>query len=115
MKDNMDAHLKDLISRTIEVYNRYRHPEATAEFVEIEKDGFTIEFKIPLCHSCGLNYYFQDFIHEIEEISRTLKVKMKTIGSAGPESYRVQYRLKDQFSIANIDEEPLFRSFLQNN
>lgn len=114
MKNKVDAHLKDLISRTIEVYNRYRRPEATTKLVEIEKDGFTIEFRGPFCNSCGVNYYFEDFIHELEEISKTSKVEVKTIESSGSESYEVQYKVKDQFSLAKIDEEPLFGSFLQN-
>ncbi len=114
MKDKADYHLKGLILRTVEVYNRYRSPEATAKLVEIEKGGFTIEFKGLFCRSCGVNDYFKDFIYMIGDISKALKVELKAIESTGPESFRVRYIVKDHSSVASIYEQPLFRTFLKN-
>ena len=113
MTDVVETHLKDLVLRAIEVYNRYRSPEATAKLVGIKKDGFIIEFKGPFCQSCGINDYFEDFIYELEDISRDFRVKMKATEPTGPQSYRVQYGVKDNFSIANIEEDSRFRKFLQ--
>jgi len=113
MKDISSAHLNDLLLSAIEVYNRYRSPEATAKLVEVEKDGFIIEFKGPFCQSCGVNDYFEDFIHELEDISRAFRVEIKETEPAGPQSFRVRYGVKDDFSVAEVDEEALFREFLQ--
>jgi hypothetical protein len=113
MNGAVDAHLNDLILRAIEVYNRYRSPEATAKLVGIKKDDFIIEFKGPFCQSCGVNDYFDDFIHELEDISGAFSVEVKATEPAGPQSFRVQYGVKDHFSVANVDEEALFREFLQ--
>jgi hypothetical protein len=107
-----DAHLDDLVLRTIEVYNRYRSPEATAKLVGMEKDGFIIEFEGPFCQSCGVKDYFEDFIHELEDISRAFRVEVKETEPAGPQSFRVRYGVKDEFS--EVDEESLFREFLRD-
>jgi len=106
------AHLDDLVLRAIEVYNRYRSPEATAKLVGMEKDGFIIEFEGPFCQSCGVKDYFEDFIHELEDISRAFRVEVKETEPAGPQSFRVRYGVKDEFS--EVDEEALFREFLRD-
>ncbi|HDQ05622.1 MAG TPA: hypothetical protein ENN36_02725 [Candidatus Bathyarchaeota archaeon] len=114
MKDIVSAHLNDSVLRAIEVYNRYRSPEATAKLVGIQKDCFIIEFKGPFCESCGVNDYFEDFIYELENISEDFSVEVKATEPAGPQSFRVQYSVKDRFSVANIEEEALFREFLRD-
>jgi len=111
MKDIAGARLNDLVLRAIEVYNRYRSPEATAKLIRMEKDGFIIKFEGPFCQSCGVNDYFEDFIHELEDISKSFRVEVKETESAGPQSFRVRYGVKDDFS--EVDEGALFREFLQ--
>jgi hypothetical protein len=113
MNDAVVAHLNDLVLRVIEVYNRYRSPEATAKLVGIKKDGFIIEFQGSFCHSCGVNDYFEDFIHELENISREFSLEVKATEPAGPQSFRVRYGVKNNFPVADVDEEALFREFLQ--
>jgi hypothetical protein len=107
------THLDYLVLRAVEVYNRYRSPESTAKLVGMEKDGFIIEFEGPFCQSCGVNDYFEDFIHELEDISRSLRVEVKETEPAGPQSFRVRYSVKGDFSVAEVDEEALFREFLR--
>jgi len=114
MKGISGAHLNDLVLRAIEVYNRYRSPEATAKLVGVEKDGFIIEFEGPFCQSCGVRDYFEDFIHELETVSRAFRVEVKETEPAGPQSFRVRYGVKGDFSVAELDEEALFREFLRD-
>jgi hypothetical protein len=114
MKGIAGSHLNGLVSRAIEVYNRYRSPEATAKLVGVEKDGFIIEFEGPFCQSCGVRDYFEDFIHELENISKSFRVEMKETESTGPQSFRVRYSVKGDVSIAEIDEEALFQEFLRD-
>jgi len=104
-------HLKDLVLRAIEVYNKYRSPEAAAKLVEVEKDGFIINFKGSFCMSCGVRDYFEDFICELEDVSKEFRVELKETEPTGPQSFRVRYRIKDSFSVED-DEDDLFREFL---
>jgi len=111
MTEIESAHLKDLVLRAIEVYNRYRSPEATAKLVEVEKDGFIIEFEGTFCQSCGAQDYFEDFIYELETINKKFRVELAETKPTGPQSFRVRYRIKDRFSV-EVDEDSLFREFL---
>ena len=113
LKDNTTSPLYDLFSRAIEVYNKYRSPEATAKLVEAKKDSFIVEFEGPFCQSCGINEYFEDLIYDIEDINGCLRAEIKAIEPAGPQSFRVQYVVEDVFSGADIEEEALFREFLR--
>ncbi|KPV62341.1 MAG: hypothetical protein AOA66_1373 [Candidatus Bathyarchaeota archaeon BA2] len=45
MKKVLGPELSKLILRTVEVYNQYRSPEATAKLLKLEEEGFTIEFE----------------------------------------------------------------------
>ncbi|UCC59095.1 MAG: hypothetical protein JSW14_04160 [Candidatus Bathyarchaeum sp.] len=101
--------LNELVLRAIEVYNRYRSPEATAKLVEMEKDGFVIVFEGAFCRSCGVRDYFEDFIYELEDLNGNFRVEIKETEQAGPQSFRVKYVVNSDYS----DEEALFREFLQ--
>ena len=105
------AHLKDLVLRTIEVYNKYRSPETTAKFVAVKKDSVIIDFEGPFCTSCGVIDYFEDFIYELETINKTFKLELMETKPTGPQSFRVQYNIKDPFSV-QVNEDSLFREFL---
>lgn len=111
MKGTAGVHADDLVLIAIEIYNRYRSPEATAKLVGIEKDGFIIEFEGPFCLSCNVNDYFEDFIHELETITKSFRVEVKETEPSGPQSFRVRYGVKDKFSVED-NEDDLFREFL---
>ena len=111
MECTSGTNLKDTVLRVIEVYNRYRSPEATAKLVVVEKDGFVIDFEGSFCNSCGVIDYFEDFIYELETINKQFRVKVAETKPTGSQSFRVQYRLKDSFSV-DVDEDSLFREFL---
>jgi len=100
--------MQKLIFRSIDLYNRYRSPEAKAKLLELKEDIFTLKFEGPFCHSCGVQDYFEDFIHELETINAAVKVKIQTIEQTSPESYMVRFKFVDK-----LDEDELFRDFLQ--
>ena len=104
------AHLKNLVLRVIEIYNRYRSPEATAKLVEVEKGGFVIDFEGSFCMSCGVRDYFEDFIYEFETINKNFKLELAETKPTGPHSFSVRYRIDDNFS--EVKEDSLFRKFL---
>jgi hypothetical protein len=107
------TNLNQLLLRAIEVYNRYRSPEATAKLVVVEKDGFVIEFEGTFCLSCGVRDYFEDFIYELEDLNRNFRVEIKETQQSGPESFRVYYVVKANFSGVEQPGEALFQEFLQ--
>jgi hypothetical protein len=113
MNGTVGTNLKDAVLRAIEVYNMYRSPEATAKLVAVEKDGFVIDFEGEFCNSCGVRDYFEDFICELETISKQFRAELAETKPTGSQSFRVQYQLRDSFSV-EVDEDSLFREFLLN-
>jgi hypothetical protein len=111
MNGTVGTNLKDAVLRAIEVYNMYRSPEATAKLVAVEKDGFIIDFEGAFCNSCGVRDYFEDFIYELETINKQFRAELAETKPTGSQSFRVQYRLRDSFSV-EVDEDSLFREFL---
>ena len=110
MSEIESDHLKNLVLRTIDIYNRYRSPETTAKLISVEKDDFIIDFEGSFCTSCGVRDYFEDFIYELETINKTFKVELAETKPTGQQSFRVHYRIKDSFS--EVDEDSFFREFL---
>ena len=110
MREISSAHLKDLVLRTIEVYNRYRSPETKATLVSIKNDSFILEFEGSFCKTCGVRDYFEDFIYELETINSTIRLEIGETEPSGPQSFRVQYRIKEESS--KLKEDILFQEFL---
>jgi len=111
MECTSGTNLKNAVLRVIEIYNMYRSPEVTAKLVAVEKNGFVIDFEGSFCNSCGIRDYFEDFIYELETINKQFKAELTETKPTGSQSYRVQYRIKDSFSV-EVDEDSLFREFL---
>ena len=112
MEGVMGTNLNEIVLKAVEVFNRYRSPEATARLVRMEQDGFVIEFEGPFCLGCSVRDYFEDFIYELEDVEGGFRVEMKETEPAGSQSFKVRYLVKDKFSAVD-DEEALFRQFLQ--
>jgi hypothetical protein len=111
MNGRLGTNLNDAVLRAIEVYNRYRSPEATAKIVAVEKDGFVIDFEGSFCTSCGLRDCFEDFIYEMESINKQFRAELTETKPTGPQSFRVRYQIKDSGSV-EVDEDSLFQQFL---
>ena len=113
MKSITGTDLSKLVLGTIEVYNRYRSPEATAKLLKLEKDGFTIEFEGSFCQSCGVQDFFEDFIYELRRFSGGVEAEIEKIEQTSPQSFKVQYIVKGSFLSSEFNEEALFQEFLQ--
>lgn len=59
--------LDDKIAQGIETFNKYRSPEAHADFLSSDENSFRIVFSGPFCRTCGYNDYFDDFRIFLEE------------------------------------------------
>jgi len=113
MKSVAGSELVKLVLRAVEVYNRYRSPEATAKLLKLEEDGFTIEFEGSFCQSCGVQDYFEDFIYELKSLNNNIKAEIQEIDQTNPQSFKVQFMVKGGFSSGKPNEERLFQKFLQ--
>jgi hypothetical protein len=56
--------------------------------------------------------YFEDFIYELKSLSSAVEVEIKGIEQSSPQSFKVQYMVKGNFS-GKPNEEALFQEFLQ--
>jgi len=119
MLESGSDHMRDIVLRTIDIFNRYRSPEVTTKLVKINKDGFTLDFEGSFCTSCGVRDHFEDFIYELETITKKFSAELAETKSTGPESFRVKYRIKDKFSENaaenDTNEDTMFREFLLEN
>jgi len=113
MKSVASSELIKLILRTVEVYNRYRSPKATAKLLKFEKDGFTIKFEGSFCQSCGVQDYFEDFVYELKDLNNNVEAEIQEIEQTSPQSFKVRYIVKGAFSSGKPDEERLFQEFLR--
>jgi len=113
MKKVLANELSKLILRTVEVYNRYRSPEATAKLLKLEEDSVTIEFEGSFCQSCGVQDYFEDFVYALKGLNNNVEAEIQEIEQTSLQSFKVQYRVRDAFSSGKPDEERLFQEFLR--
>jgi len=113
MEDLTGSRLNESILKTIHEYNKYRSPEATAKLVEIKKTHFVIEFKGPFCSSCGAQDFIEDFIYELEDITKDFRVEIIKTQPTDSQSFRVHYMVKKDVLDAQLNEEKLFREFLK--
>ena len=110
MTEMYSAQLKDLILRAIEIYNRFRSPEAIAKLVGVKNNGFVIDFEGSFCVSCSVIEYFDDLIYEIKGINEKISVELQETKLIGPNSYRASYKITD--TSTKDYEDLLFREFL---
>lgn len=112
-------HMKDMILKTINIFNRYRSPEVTAKLVKIDENGFTLDFEGSFCTNCGVRDHFEDFIYELEIITKNFSAELAETKPTGAESFRVKYRIRDNDSIKGaqneVNEDLMFREFLLEN
>ncbi len=55
------------IRQTINEYNRYHAPEATAQLSNYDKHSYCIRFNGSFCYTCGFYDYFDDFKYLLED------------------------------------------------
>jgi hypothetical protein len=63
-KINLDKVLKE----SIEIYNRYRAPEAVVEILDIDKDILIAKFSGHFCVTCGVIDWIEDYIYILKDL-----------------------------------------------
>ena len=102
--------LNKLVSDTLEIYNKYRSPEAKAKLISLDNQGFTIEFEGVFCQSCGVKDYFEDLIYELKSLDKKVDVAIQGYEKTGTLSCQVRYIIKKP---PLADDSKLFNDFLR--
>ncbi len=113
MEDLTDSRLSGSILKAVEEYNKYRSPEATAKLIEIKKHEFVVEFEGPFCSSCGIQDYIEDFIYELEDITKDFRVEIIKTEPTDSQHFRVHYIAKKDFFNPQLNDDSLFKEFLK--
>lgn len=111
MTEMQVTQLKDAVLKAIDVYNKYRSPEAKATLVGVKNDGFVVDFEGSFCETCGVRDYFEDLIYELKGINGKIRVELEETKPTGQQKFRVSYIIKDSSSV-KVNEELLFQEFL---
>ncbi len=62
------------LKKAIEIYNRYRSPEATARLLEVRGQELVVEFEGPFCDTCGVVDWLEDLVYEAENLGLRLRL-----------------------------------------
>ncbi|MET1160063.1 MAG: hypothetical protein ABWW65_03795 [Thermoprotei archaeon] len=57
---NKDS-LKKILDEAVEIYNKFRAPEAVAEITEIKNNRVKVRFRGSFCRTCGIRDWVEDF------------------------------------------------------
>ncbi|MCC6016042.1 MAG: hypothetical protein LM582_03255 [Desulfurococcaceae archaeon] len=66
MIDKID--LDKVLKESIEIYNRYRAPEAVVEILGIDKDILIAKFSGYFCVTCGVIDWIEDYIYILKDL-----------------------------------------------
>ncbi len=83
-----------LVEQAINLYNRFRAPEAVAKLVDIHGDRITVKFEGNFCKTCGINDWVEDMKYVLEDLgvdAELVEIREPEL----PEDYRVGvFRIK---------------------
>lgn len=77
----------------IDLYNKFRSPEAVASLVKVDEETIQISFKGSFCFTCGLNEWFEDFRLLLEE--NGINSKIYSIEQIDADEFLVTFRIND--------------------
>ncbi|ADI31885.1 hypothetical protein [Staphylothermus hellenicus] len=60
--------VKKILSKAIELYNKFRAPEAKATLLEINGDKVKILFEGSFCFTCGVRDWVEDMVYVLEDL-----------------------------------------------
>jgi len=78
------------LKKTIEIYNRYRSPEATAKLVDVNSKEIIVEFVGPFCDTCGVVDWLEDLVYEAEDQG----LRLRLVDFRKVEPYRIIARFR---------------------
>ncbi|WFO76380.1 hypothetical protein J4526_07735 [Desulfurococcaceae archaeon MEX13E-LK6-19] len=95
-------HVRRVAEKAIEIYNRYRSPEAIAELVDFKENGeeavVAVRFSGSFCSTCGVRDWVEDYAYTLEELGYHAEL-VKYIEPEHGDNYRIgvfKIRIKGQ-------------------
>lgn len=70
--------VEDVVKKAIELYNRYRSPEAQAELVSVLGEEVVLVFRGSFCKTCGVLDWIEDFCYVVEDLGLECKLESAT-------------------------------------
>ncbi|KXB06703.1 hypothetical protein AKJ51_03110 [candidate division MSBL1 archaeon SCGC-AAA382A20] len=80
-----------VLKKSIEIYNKYRSPLATAELIQVEEDRFKVRFEGSFCFSCGMDEYLMDFVYILN--SKGFEAELSEFRSKDKEELVAEYKI----------------------
>ena len=84
--------LREMVTKAIDVYNRYRAPEAVARLIEIRNDVAIIEFRGHFCYTCGVTDWIEDMKYVMEDLG--LEAEILDIVRTGLDSMKAFFSVR---------------------
>lgn len=84
------------LKEAVELYNKYRAPEANAEIVDINDEHLIVKFTGSFCMWCGVDEWIEDFKYVLEDVG----LKAELVEYQEPEGPLVPVR-QGKFKLIN--------------
>ncbi len=99
-KTILTEEVKEIVVKAIELYNRFRSPEARAKLLSIEGNKAKVLFEGSFCLTCGIRDWVEDLVYVLEQMG----VEAELIAYIEPEDMSEFYRI-GVFNIKGYIEE----------
>ncbi|MCX8192652.1 MAG: hypothetical protein N3G77_02445 [Nitrososphaeria archaeon] len=87
--------LREAVLKTIKEFNKYRGSVAEAELVKIEGDEVLLKISGSLCHTCGFVDYLEDFVYEMERVTRDYRATLMDYQQLDDDKFLVRYKVEE--------------------
>ena len=57
-----------LVARGLDLYNRYRAPEARATLLSFDGEKLVVRFEGSFCETCGINDWVEDLVYVLRDV-----------------------------------------------
>ena len=81
--------LDRILAKSIELYNRYRAPEAEARIVKVDGEVVVVEFRGPFCETCGVNDWVEDYKYVLEDVGVEARLEEVIEPEVGEDNVRL--------------------------
>ncbi len=88
-KTILTEEVKEIVVKAIELYNRFRSPEARAKLLSIEGNKAKVLFEGSFCLTCGIRDWVEDLVYVFEQMG----VEAELIAYIEPENMSEFYRI----------------------
>ncbi len=88
-KTKFTEEVKEIVVKAIELYNRFRSPEAKAKLLSIEGNKAKVLFEGSFCLTCGIRDWVEDLVYVFEQMG----VEAELIAYIEPEDMSEFYRI----------------------